>query len=241
MRRHVVVLAPMPLEMRAITTAFGLRADSDAADATWSGVTGESDVTAVHIGMGPPLTRLALERLLDQSSPGYRPIDHVMNAGICGGLDPGLLVGTVINPETIIEHSTGVAYRHDPPGSLPRSGILITTEEATVDNDRSRRFLAQGCIAVDMESAAVADICQSRGIAWSIYRCIGDRWMDGLLDERIIAATNQDGSGNMDEITRLIESDPQIKANLERLGRETFEAARLAAEAAVRGCHALDN
>jgi adenosylhomocysteine nucleosidase len=240
MRRHVVVLAPMPLEMQAITTAFGLKADSDAADATCSGVLGGSDVTAVHIGMGPPLTRFALERLLDESSPGYRPIDHVMNAGICGGLDPDLPVGTVINPATIIEHSTGVAYRHSPPGSVALEGILITTEEATVDNDRSRRFFEEGCIAVDMESAAVADICESRGIPWSIYRCIGDRWMDGLLDGRIIAATNQDGSGNMDEITRLIDSDPQIKANLERLGRETFEAAKLAAEAAVRGCLALD-
>jgi adenosylhomocysteine nucleosidase len=240
MRRHVVVLAPMPLELQAITTAFGLHADSEAADTTWSGRVGQSDVTAVHIGMGPPLTRLALTRLLDDTAPGHRPIDHVMNAGICGGLDPELGVGTLINPETIIEHSTGVAYRHTPPGDRPRSGTLITTEEATVDNDRSRRFFEDGCIAVDMESAAVADVCESRGIPWSIYRCIGDRWMDGLLDERIIAATNQDGSGNMEEIARLIESDPQIKANLERLGRETFEAARLAAEAAVRGCLALD-
>ncbi len=237
---HVVVLAPMPLEMDAITKAFGLTPDSEAPEAAWSGRLGQSDVTAVHIGMGPPRTRLALARLLDESLPGYRPIDHVMNAGICGGLDPALPVGTLVNPETIIEHSTGVAYRHVPPGDTATSGTLITTEEATLDNDRSRRFFEEGCIAVDMESAAVADVCSSRGIPWSIYRCIGDRWMDGLLDERIIAATNQDGSGNMEEIGRLIESDPQIKANLDRLGRETFEAARLAAEAAVRGCLALD-
>ena len=31
---------------------------------------------------------------------------------------------------------------------------------------------------------------------WSVYRCIGDRpLLDGLLDERIVALTNQDGSG----------------------------------------------
>jgi len=226
--------------MHAVTTAFGLTPDSEDAGSTWSGQVGGSDVTAVHIGMGPTLTRAALARLFDQSVPGYRAIDHVMNAGICGGLGPSLEVGTVINPETIVEHSTGVAYRHTPPGDLPLAGTLITTEEATLDHDRSRRFFEDGIIAVDMESAAVADFCQSHDTAWSIYRCIGDRWFDGLLDERIIAATNQDGSGDMAAITNLIESDPQVKANLERLGRETCKAARRAAEAAVRGCFALD-
>ena len=53
-----------------------------------------------------------------------------------------------------------------------------------------------------------------------IYRCIGDRYFDGLLDERVIAATNPDGSGNMAEITRLIESDPEIGTKLDRLRRE---------------------
>jgi adenosylhomocysteine nucleosidase len=241
MARHVVVLAPMPLEMDAITAAFDLHPDGPESGAHWSGTLGQSDVTAVHIGMGPPLTRLALEQLFDESGPGFRPIDHVMNAGICGGLDPSLEVGTIINPETIVEHSTGVAYAHQPPGNAPCRGTLITTEKATLDHDRSRRFFEEGIIAVDMESAAVADFCQERGVPWSIYRCIGDRWFDGLLDERIIAATNPDGSGDMDEIARLIESDPQIKANLDRLGRETFQAARLAAEAAARGCLALDS
>ncbi len=240
MTRHVVVLAPMPLEMEAITTAFGLTPDGEGADATWSGTVGRSEVTAVHIGMGPPLTRQVLEHLFDETAPGYRPIDHVMNAGICGGLDPSLDVGTVINPAVIIEHSTGVAYQHMPPGDSPLAGTLITTDEATLDHDQSRRFFEEGIIAVDMESAAVADVCQARGVPWSIYRCIGDRWFDGLLDERIIAVTNQDGSGNMEALSRLIASDPQVKANLERLGRETFQAARLAAEAAVQGCLALD-
>ena len=114
----------------------------------------------------------------------------------------------------------------------------MTMEAATLDVERSRRFLADGFLAVDMESAAVAEVCEARGCPWSIYRCIGDRYFDGLLDERVIAATNPDGSGNMAEITRLIESDPEIGTKLDRLRRETAHAAKLAAEAAVRGCRA---
>src|SRR5437868_9960717 len=103
-RRRVVILAPMPLEMDAITTAFGLTPTSDAKGAPWTGRVGNSDVTAIHIGMGPPVTRVATARLLDASRPDHVPVDHVMIAGICGGLDPDLEVGTVINPETVIDH-----------------------------------------------------------------------------------------------------------------------------------------
>jgi nucleoside phosphorylase len=97
--RHVVVLAPMPLEMKAIVAAFGLRSTGDGTAAPWAGQVGRSQVTALHIGMGPPVTRAAVSRLLDASGPDHVPVDHVMVAGICGGLDPDLEVGTLLNPE----------------------------------------------------------------------------------------------------------------------------------------------
>jgi adenosylhomocysteine nucleosidase len=238
-RHRVVVLAPMPLEMDAITKAFGLSPSGDTKDAPWTGRMGESEVTAIHIGMGPPLTRLALSRLLDPSSPGHVPVDHVMVAGICGGLDPGVDVGTLINPEVVVNHSSGASYVHDPPGAAPRAGKLVTTARATLDHELSKRFFEEGCIGVDMETAAVAEVCGAHGCAWSAYRCIGDRYFDGLLDERVLALANPDGSGNIAELERLLAAEPEIAAKLERLGRETSHAARLAAEAAVRGCLAL--
>ena len=39
-RRRVVVLAPMPLEMHAITTAFGLTRTSSTKGAPWTGTSG---------------------------------------------------------------------------------------------------------------------------------------------------------------------------------------------------------
>jgi hypothetical protein len=238
--RHVVILAPMPLEMKAIVTAFGLTPTSDSKEGPWSGSVGRSDVTAIHIGMGPSTTRRATSRLLDDASSGDIEVDHVMIAGICGGLDPDLEVGTIINPEIIVDYSSGTAYRHTPPGDVPRAGKLITTEEPTLDVELSRRFFADGCLGVDMESSAVAEVCEARGYAWSVYRCIGDRYFDGFLDKRIVGLTNPDGSGNMAELERLLAADPELRANLERLGHDTSLAARSAAESAVRGCRALD-
>jgi adenosylhomocysteine nucleosidase len=230
----------MPLELGAIVTAFGL-SRTGGKGSPWAGGVGGSDVTAIHIGMGPPVTRSSVARLFDDSLPDGAHVDHVMIAGICGGLDPGLEVGTLINPELVIDHASGTAYRHTPPGDEAAAGKLITTEQVTLDPALSRRFWEDGCVAVDMESSAVAEVCEANGCPWSVYRCIGDRHFDGLIDERLLALTNPDGSGNRAELERLIESEPDVAAKLERLTRDTTLAARLAAEAAVRGCLALDS
>jgi adenosylhomocysteine nucleosidase len=238
--RHVAVLAPMPLEFDAIVAAFGLSPDEDR-PGRWIGRVGGSRVTCTHIGMGPPSTRSALERMLDESASGYEAVDHVMIAGICGGLDPEVAVGTLINPEVVVEHSTGRAYRHDPPGGEPVAGKLVTTEDVTLDPALSARFFEDGFVAVDMETSAVAEVCEARGRPWSVYRCIGDRIFDGLLDERVMAMTRPDGSGDMEAIGRLLADNPDLRAKLEQLGRDATRAAKLAAEAAARACRALDD
>ena len=78
--------------MKAITTAFGLSRTNPTKGAPWTGHVGNCGVTAIHIGMGPPLTRVAAARLFDATQPDYARVDHVMVAGICGGLDPDLPV-----------------------------------------------------------------------------------------------------------------------------------------------------
>jgi hypothetical protein len=126
-----------------------------------------------------------------------------------------------------------------PPGDAPTAGKLITTEGVSLDADQSRRFFEDGCIGVDMETSAVAEVCEANGCPWSVYRCISDRHFDGLLDERVIQLANPDGSGNRAAFEQLLADDPSILPKLEQLGRDSALAARLAAEAAMRGCLAL--
>ncbi len=192
--------------------------------------------------MGPPAARAATLRLFHEWPPGAGApvVDHVMIAGICGGLDPDIEVGTLLNPEYLVEHASGSRYVHRPPGDAPQRGGLATTETVSFDLGLTRRLREDGCLGVDMESSAVAEVCEARGCSWSVYRCISDRPFDGLLDERIVAATNPDGTGNMREIERLLAEDPGLAPKLGRLAEDTARAARLAAEAAVRGCLALD-
>lgn len=230
----------MPLEFDAIVAAFGLHPDDDQPE-RHIGQVGGSRVSCIHIGMGPPATRAALVRMLDESAPRFDRVDHVMVAGICGGLDPVVPVGTVINPEMVVDHTSGDTYRHRPPGGHPVAGTLVTTETVTLDPYLSMRLFEQGCMAVDMETAAVAEVCEAKGLPWSVYRCIGDRIFDGLLDERVLAMTNPDGSGDQETMERLLADDPDLSAKLEQLAKDSTRAARLAAEAAVAGCLALDH
>jgi nucleoside phosphorylase len=235
-RRRIVVLGPMPLEMKAIVKAFGLTRAGDDQDGPWVGQVGDSDVTAIHIGMGPATARKATAALFEGDAPPH----HVMIAGICGGLDRDVAVGTLINPELVVDHTTGATFRHHPPGDMPTAGKLITTEGVTLDLAVCQRFFEDGCIGVDMETSAVAQVCDSLGVPWSVYRCISDRPFDGLLDERLVAMTKPDGSGDVAAITKLLADEPDLAARLEQLNHDTTLGARLAAEAALRGCRALD-
>jgi len=239
MKMHVLVLAPMPLELEAVVTAFGLTRADDLADSPLKGRVGDNDVTALHIRIGPPMTRAALTRVFDSAQRGYTRYDHVMIAGICGGLHPDLPVGTLLNPEAVIDHTSGATYRHTPPGAAPTEGKLITTEGVSLDAQQSLRFFEDGCFGVDMETSAVAEVCEANSCPWSVYRCISDRHFDGLLDERVIKLANPDGSGNREAFEQLLAEDPSILPKLEQLGRDSALAARLAAEAAVLGCRAL--
>jgi len=237
--RFVAVLAPLPLELDAVVSAFGL--EPIGSDRTlWTGRCGGSIVTARRPGMGPAAARAATARLFDDPPPGGGNVDHVMVVGICGGLDPALEVGTVLTPGQVVDLASGATYHHHLPGDLPCSGTLATTEVVTFDPGLNRRLAADGVLGIDMETSAVAEVCEGHGCSWSVYRSISDRYVDGLLDPQIVALTGSDGSVDLDALTRLLADDPGLAPRLERLGLDAALAARRAAEAAVRGCLALD-
>ncbi|MGD0880580.1 MAG: hypothetical protein ABSB09_03285 [Acidimicrobiales bacterium] len=238
--RHVVVLAPLPLEFDAVVTAFALRPPDDGVEAPVTGRIGGSRVSVVRLGMGMHSARAVTSGLVDRSASEHQPVDHVMVVGICGGFDPDVDVGTLVIPEVVVDLASGATFRQAPIGSEPRSGKLATTDGPLFDAGTSRRLCADGFLGVDMETSAVADVCEDRGVPWSVYRCISDRWVDGLLDQRIVDLTAADGSSDLAALGRLLASDPELAARLERLGRDATLAARRAAEAALGGCLALD-
>jgi nucleoside phosphorylase len=42
-----------------------------------------------------------------------------------------------------------------------------------------------------METAAVAEVCEERGVPWSVVRAISDRASDGSVDAEVLASATK--------------------------------------------------
>ena len=140
---------------------------------------------------------------LHQSGSGYRRAYSAARAalqggavalvswGIAGGLEPGLTAGALLLPRRVLK-----------PGAEPRSadaewraallpvlrprfpvheGDLLGAEEIlATPRSKARAAMDSGAVAVDMESAAVADAAHEAGRAFIAFRVVADRFADTL-------------------------------------------------------------
>jgi adenosylhomocysteine nucleosidase len=217
----------MQPELKAIVASFGLR--RAAGDSVWShvGAVGDWSVTTLVTGMGPALAREATARAL-----GAAPIDHVMVVGIAGGLDPDLPVGSLMVPSRVQLYPDGPEYTTHPIPPRQASGGLMTTEGLFDDDDIWRPILERGFGAVDMEAAGVAEVCESAGVAWSVYRGISDRPDEHIVDQAVFSLSKPDGSADPVALAKYLARDPRRAKALAHLNRSMQAAARLAADAA---------
>jgi hypothetical protein len=85
-----------------------------------------------------------------------------------------------------------------------------------------------------METAAVAEVCEERGVPWSVVRAISDRASDGSVDAEIFGLSYQDGSANLPAVARYVLRHPGAVPRLVRLARGSKLATERAADAAIR-------
>ena len=144
-----------------------------------TGVVGNAEIVATTTGIGTALATSATERL------GLGDFDRVMVVGIAGGVGPSVGIGDIVIPEVVVDGPSGNEYRPAPiDGPTPR-GSIVTSDDFIVDPERLAQLIANGVIAVDMETGSVAAVCAQRGIPWSTVRAISDRAEDG--DNEMIA------------------------------------------------------
>ncbi len=194
-------------------------------------------MVAATTGMGSAGAAEAARRMLDEGD-----IDHVMVVGIAGGIDDRLAIGDVIRPGVVIDGASGAEYRPHPLGEgadPPDDGALHTSDELIVDPDRVAALRARGVIALDMETSAVAAVCEERGCPWSVVRAISDRSSDGMADEAVFGLAHPDGSPNLRAVARFVARHPRRVPRLVRLGRDAGIATNAAAAAAAAACRRL--
>jgi len=218
----------MPSEMQPLAKALSLRRAKG--DALYKGVAGRTALVAARTGIGTTRAAAATARLLDAAN-----VEHVMVVGIAGGMGPSV-VGDVLFPEIVVDKSTGAEFHATPLGGVQPRGKLVTHDDFDIGPDEQRALVADGFVAVDMETAAIAAVCEQRACAWSAVRAISD--LVGVTPGDVITLANPDGSPNVGASLRYLVTKPWRIPKLVRLGWDARTAATSAARAAAR---ALDD
>ena len=91
-----------------------------------------------------------------------------------------------------------------------------------------------GVVSLDMETAAIAESCQRRGILWSVFRVISDRATDGSIDEEVFHLSNQDGTPRPGAVVTYFLKHPWKVPRMMKLAKGAKLATERAVDAALR-------
>lgn len=156
-------------------------------------------VVLLRSGIGKVAAALSTTLLLERFAP-----DYVVNIGSAGGFDPKLNVGDVVIGSQLAYHDVDVTAFGYPPGQLPGQPLhfhadaeLLALAErclhAVAHVQSARGLICSGDVfmadparvaavrqlfpemqAVEMEGAAIAQVCQQFGVPYVVIRALSD-------------------------------------------------------------------
>jgi hopanoid-associated phosphorylase len=150
--------------------------------------------------------------------------------GLCGGLGPGLVAGTMIIPDTVFagrERFTADlrlsdALRAALPGAI--GGILAGVDRALVDPAEKARCASEmGASAADMESHVLARAAVAAGIPFVVLRAVSDA-ADRVLPPLALSAIDSEGNLSPARILSSLWRRPSQIALLPALARDSRRA-----------------
>lgn len=222
------MLAPMRSELQPIVRSLSLKRSEKGGTSLYKGRVGLTEVSATTIGVGPVVAARTTEKILSEV-----PVDHVIVCGIAGGVTQDQQIGSLVVPDLVIDGTTRAEFRPDALAGVSAKGTILTVGELVLDHDELDRLVADGIVALDMESAVVGAVCSRLGLRWTVFRSISDRAHDGVVDDSVLGLLNEDGSANLAAAVRLILRNPRQVPRLVKLAKDSSTAARAAAKAAI--------
>lgn len=154
----------------------------------------------------------------------------LMSFGLAGGLDPDLPSGTVMVPEEV-RCPRQNCYRCDDGwrrglaektlGEVELNGApLISSDEIVTSVEAKRKLRFQcGAAAVDMESAAIAQVAASAGIPFIAIRAISDP-AGQALPPMVSNAVGQTGKVHVWPLVKSVMKQPGQLGKLAKLARQ---------------------
>jgi adenosylhomocysteine nucleosidase len=190
-------------------------------------------VVAIVTGMGTAAAADHVTRLLDAIE-----VARVVVVGIAGSVEPDVVIGTLVLPQFVVDEATGARYRPERLGPGDQRGTMWTSNSLITDGKVADQLVADGVVALDMETGAIAGVCEGRGIPWSVFRCISDRVADGTVDDELLGLSRPDGSPDVRAAISYVVRHPTRIPGLARTARGAKMAAGHAADSAVKAVSA---
>jgi adenosylhomocysteine nucleosidase len=180
-------------------------------------------------GIGSPAARAAARALVSAQ------VSALMSFGLAGALDPNLAAGAIILPGELISPDgarfvTCKAWRERiaaslGSGSAVRTDTLLTSVRAIeTPREKAAAFRDTGAAAVDMESAAVAEVAAAHSLPFIAVRVIVDTAGDALPPS--VIAASRAGRVEMGRLIAALVATPREVAALIRLARRYRTAMR---------------
>ena len=228
MLKRIAFVCAMPMEIIPLKRKLSLEKTVLGSYEVYAGTLDDRPVVAIVTGIGSKLAAEGVERLVEAID-----IEQVIVVGITGAVDNKTPIGNVVLPTVVVNGTTGAEYRPKQLGGGSPKGKMWTSDELTTDGDVIARMRANGVISLDMETAAIAEICQRRNIPWSVFRAISDRATGVSLDDEVFHLINRDGTFNVKRIVAFFVKHPGRLPALARMAKDAKRAAENAATAAV--------
>jgi adenosylhomocysteine nucleosidase len=155
---------------------------------------GQTPAALLRTGVGAAAMTEALSRELAAAPPGL-----CLHLGYCAGAVPALGAGELIVAAAVISQNHGGIFY--PPADLPRRGLEVCRRQRLAASAgtllsvprplwtaSANAALAQqyDAVGIDLESAALAALCQAAGAPYLVVRAVLDPlefpWPSGLAD-----------------------------------------------------------
>jgi len=221
----VAIVAALPIEIDDVIQGLkSVRKYQSAASPVVEGEYGGKIVAVAIGGPGQRAARRAAELLLI----GHRP-RWMISAGFAGSLNPAFARNDLVLPDELIDGQSFRQAVSKPPGLAARrphhTGRLLTVNQAVTsrqERDELRQIYAAD--SVDMETAAVAALCQEKAVRFLSIRVISDD-AHAELPREVATMLHRSGSYRVGAALRAVWQRPSSLKDFWRLYEHALEAA----------------
>jgi nucleoside phosphorylase len=203
--RTIAILSAMSSELKPVRRALGLGVETQAGSGYTRGIyKGVTVITAVT-RMGLAAAQRATEELFATVGPD---IDHVFVVGIAGANDPRLRIGEVVMPISVVDERDGISrYPANPCGFEP-AGLIYSTDQLAYSKEFVAMLQDRKVSLVDMESGAIAAVCERHKCPFTIVRAVSDRVDKHAENFDVFHLAHDDGSPKYGAAIRYVLGKP---------------------------------